>query len=111
MEVPDKRATEKTSQALREGLDVRHKTYRPEKMARRDSDSSSENPRKRTRAVHGKVLGSPRIDGKKVYVDASIPELAPEGSLAQRKNIMQSLGMFFEPPKITKADCDDTAAV
>ena len=40
MEVPDKRATEKTSQALREGLDVRNKTIRPHKMIRRDSDST-----------------------------------------------------------------------
>jgi hypothetical protein len=30
--VTDKRATEKTSQALREGLDVRNKTFRPEKQ-------------------------------------------------------------------------------
>ena len=40
-DIGDKKAVEKTSQALREGLDVRHKTYRPEKMSRRDSDSST----------------------------------------------------------------------
>lgn len=32
VEVPDKKAVEKTSQALREGLDVRNKTIRPSKM-------------------------------------------------------------------------------
>ena len=35
VEVPDKRATEKTSQALREGLCVRNNTIRPSKQVRR----------------------------------------------------------------------------
>ena len=35
IEVPDKRARAKTSQALREGLDVRRKKTRPKKQARR----------------------------------------------------------------------------
>ena len=35
VEVSDKKATEKTSQALREGLDVRNHTVRPRKLARR----------------------------------------------------------------------------
>eukprot|EP00538_Stauroneis_constricta_P007015 CAMPEP_0119555944 /NCGR_PEP_ID=MMETSP1352-20130426/8017_1 /TAXON_ID=265584 /ORGANISM="Stauroneis constricta, Strain CCMP1120" /LENGTH=228 /DNA_ID=CAMNT_0007602815 /DNA_START=359 /DNA_END=1045 /DNA_ORIENTATION=+ len=60
--VPVKRATEKTSQALREGLDVRHKTIRPKKMPRRHSDSSEESPRKRTRLVEGAVLSSPNAN-------------------------------------------------
>jgi hypothetical protein len=42
--VPDKRAQEKTSQALREGLDVRNNTIRPNKIIkalRRNSESST----------------------------------------------------------------------
>jgi hypothetical protein len=35
VQVPDKRAIEKTSQALREGLDVRNHTVRPKKQVRR----------------------------------------------------------------------------
>merc|ERR1712087_507779 len=45
VEVPKKKALMKTAQALREGLDVRHKTVRPEKILRRES--STDNPRKR----------------------------------------------------------------
>lgn len=45
VQVSDKRAQEKTSQALREGLDVRNNTIRPNKMikssVRRNSESSS----------------------------------------------------------------------
>jgi hypothetical protein len=40
VEVPDQRATEKTSQALREGLDVKNHTLRTGKMVRRISNSS-----------------------------------------------------------------------
>eukprot|EP00529_Nitzschia_sp_RCC80_P028800 CAMPEP_0113452994 /NCGR_PEP_ID=MMETSP0014_2-20120614/7131_1 /TAXON_ID=2857 /ORGANISM="Nitzschia sp." /LENGTH=327 /DNA_ID=CAMNT_0000344379 /DNA_START=437 /DNA_END=1420 /DNA_ORIENTATION=- /assembly_acc=CAM_ASM_000159 len=61
-EVTASRALEKSKQALREGLDVRHKTIRPEKhIHRRDSESSTEedNPRKRARLVQGVVMESP----------------------------------------------------
>uniref|UniRef100_A0A7R9WX13 DUF6824 domain-containing protein n=1 Tax=Craspedostauros australis TaxID=1486917 RepID=A0A7R9WX13_9STRA len=58
-EVPHKKATEKTSQALREGLDVRHKTTRPAKMPRRYSDSSDDSPKKRGRVVEGAVVAAP----------------------------------------------------
>lgn len=111
VEVTDKKATEKTSQALREGLDVRHKTYRPEKMPRRDSDSSSENPRKRTRVVEGKVIDTPEIDGvsNKMFSGSSaIPELSMERDRVRK---MEPMRLFFEPPRITKDDCHDTAAV
>lgn len=42
VEVPDKRATEKTSQALREGLDVRNNTVRPKKQVRRLADPDNQ---------------------------------------------------------------------
>ncbi|KAL3923907.1 MAG: hypothetical protein SGILL_001373 [Bacillariaceae sp.] len=61
-EVTSKKALEKTSQALREGLDVRHKTVRPEKLFH-PRDSDEKNPRKRTRLVEGLVMASPQIMG------------------------------------------------
>lgn len=117
IEVSDKKATEKTSQALREGLDVRHRTYRPEKMARRDSDSSNENPRKRTRLVTGRVIDSPVRVGYCGSSDASpvdhrdysnMPELKPEDySTGKVQNSpVDRLMAYFEPPRITRADCN-----
>ncbi len=123
IEVSDKKATEKTSQALREGLDVRHKTYRLEKMARRDSDSSGENPRKKTRLVTGKVIDSPvRVgysgsDGDVSPVDHRdynhMPELKPEDYVerTRQKANIDPLLACFEPPRISKADCEHVADV
>lgn len=56
--VPPKKAQTKTSQALREGLDVRHKTIRPEKMPRRyrQEDEEEHGPRKRVKVVDGRVI-------------------------------------------------------
>lgn len=63
-EVPRNKAVGKTSQALREGLDVRRKTVRPKKLVRRLDDVVSsgellstlpENPRKRAKLVRGLV--------------------------------------------------------
>mmetsp|Transcript_111939 Transcript_111939/g.321609 ORF Transcript_111939/g.321609 Transcript_111939/m.321609 type:complete len:201 (-) Transcript_111939:71-673(-) len=120
IEVSDKKATEKTSQALREGLDVRHKTYRLEKIARRDSDTSEENPRKRTRLVTGTVLDdSPLMRGglqsssfgssmmeNRDYT--SIPELTSEDypPAKFRSPKEERLMQLFDPPRITKTDCD-----
>lgn len=117
VEVTDKRAREKTSQALREGLDVRHKTYRPEKMPRRDSDSTTENPRKRTRLVEGKVMDSPRISyvlPPHVMIDTAVPDLSNEYPTSQPSD--DPLMIYFQPPKgnvrpISQADCADVAAV
>lgn len=60
VEVPARKAVAKTSQALREGLDVKHKTYRPAKMFHQPGDEirapdEENNPRKRTRVVRGTV--------------------------------------------------------
>ena len=49
--ITDKKAQEKTSQALREGLDVRNKKIRPNKQIRRDDEA-----RGRRRVADGKVL-------------------------------------------------------
>jgi len=121
IEASDRNAVSKTSQALREGLDVRHKTYRPEKMARRDSESSEENPRKRTRLVKGKVVDSPRVVGANGYYASiprgqrefmTVPDLrSEEYPRNAQSSDMDPLMSYFEPPRITKADCEDIAAV
>ena len=49
--VSDKKAQEKTSQALREGLDVRNNKVRPNKQIRRDADSIA-----KAKLAHGKVI-------------------------------------------------------
>jgi len=168
-EVADKKATEKTSQALREGLDVRHKTYRPEKMSAGTrlvskihrqqhrqhqlrhpfqeayllSNPSSplsylDNPRTRTRLVEGTVLSyptpslTPRIApsihripkdpsqddlaGGGSSCGSSLPDLqaeffSPPRAALPAQQSRDPLQVFFEPPRITRADCEDTAAV
>lgn len=56
--ISDKKAQEKTSQALREGLDVRNHKLRPSKQIRRDDDStqSGESKRKHVTLATGKVV-------------------------------------------------------
>lgn len=120
VELTDRKATDKTSQALREGLDVRHKTYRPEKMARRDSDSSCENPRKKTRLVTGLVVDSPKrqvlgVNGATAIASpGGVPDLQEEqssNSTNSKPYEEDPLMKYFEPPRISKADCEDVAAV
>jgi len=171
MEVTDKKATEKTSQALREGLDVRHKTYRPEKLSAgtrlnaripqhhnspsqqyqrqqqlqrsaflpvSPSSPYSENPRTRTRLVEGTVLSphhapsmamttvstlgaqrllhriprDPSQDDLPSSCGSSVPDLAPEAFLpAAFRPPRHPLQALFEPPRITRSDCEDVAAV
>lgn len=102
VEVSRKKAIEKTSQALREGLDVRHKTIRPEKMPRRDSDSSHESPRKRARLVQGKVA-SPSLAG----LQGDVPALNDE---EQRPSNVRRI-YFLPAPAISRADCGHIAEV
>lgn len=97
VEVPPKKALLKTGQALREGLDVRHKTVRPEKMPRRSGDSSSESPRKRTRLVHGKVVHSPPLSS--VLTEQTMPDLNEEQNFDQ-------VCLYFAPATITRDSCD-----
>jgi hypothetical protein len=65
-QVTDKRAQEKTSQALREGLDVRHHKIRVAKRPREaHSDSEVHSSRKKLKSVAGKVTApcSPETPG------------------------------------------------
>ena len=108
VEVPANKAVAKTSQALREGLDVKHRTFRPEKMIRRDSDNEREeltNPRKRPRLVEGTVT-SPSMKPVGGSGD-SVPDLNEEqNTLAGHAGFV-----YFQPKSISTDDCEDVAAV
>jgi hypothetical protein len=104
VEVLVKKAVEKTSQALREGLDVRHKTIRPEKMPRRESESSEESPRKRTRMVEGEVMESPSITS--ASGGEAIPDLNEEQAQAT-----DNLLLYLPPPMVSQVDCANVEEV
>lgn len=100
VEVPIKKATEKTSQALREGLDVRHKALRPEKMARPGSDSLGENPRKRARLVVGAVVKDDTAQSPSVGSAASegIPDLDHEDP---------HMYLYLPPPLVNRSEMEE----
>jgi hypothetical protein len=101
VEVPLKQATAKTSQALREGLDVRNKTVRSTKALRRDSDDSGvstdqhyhqhHNPRVVTGRVHS---GSP-----------ALVSLSGEAPADMRGEFlpMNPVFMRYQPPPISRS--------
>jgi hypothetical protein len=100
-EVTPTKATEKTSQALREGLDVKHKTIRPDKILRRDSDSSQDpSLRKRARLVEGMVMESPRIFGMS---GGDVPDLSDE---SPQFHAGYSSYPLIQSPDIAEEDCD-----
>jgi hypothetical protein len=76
----DKRSVEKTSQALREGLDVKHKTVRPRTWIRkrdittREVGSSTNN---QDNLVKGIVIDSSKVN--EIHQE-DLPDLAPESS-------------------------------
>ena len=101
VEVTDKKATEKTSQALREGLDVRHRTIRPEKMTRRnDVGSNAEKSRKRTTIVQGYVADDVSPSLRSQSTMETVPELNEE-----------SMFMYLPPPIVTRSDFDNVEQV
>ena len=77
IEVADKRAQEKTSQALREGLDVRNNTTRPNKMIKEirppPSSSSSTSPSQRQEEV--------AVPGGQI-VQIKIPQFSPNSTVS-----------------------------
>lgn len=84
-EVTQKKALEKTSQALREGLDVRHKTVRPAKLVHRRGNNSvwgGESIQKQAKVVAGFVMESPKINETPTRED--IPDLVPDESPIHR---------------------------
>eukprot|EP00535_Pseudo-nitzschia_heimii_P006767 CAMPEP_0197185282 /NCGR_PEP_ID=MMETSP1423-20130617/11601_1 /TAXON_ID=476441 /ORGANISM="Pseudo-nitzschia heimii, Strain UNC1101" /LENGTH=200 /DNA_ID=CAMNT_0042636307 /DNA_START=158 /DNA_END=760 /DNA_ORIENTATION=+ len=91
--VSDKRATEKTSQALREGLDVRHKTLRPRKYVpkQKKGRKSLADPKKYQSLARGIVVDTPRI---RKALQENIPDLEDEST-------MQSFEPLFTFPQST----------
>jgi len=100
-EVTDKKAAEKTSQALREGLDVRRKVV---KSPRRNSESSvDEEPSSKRQKVDKSVSWDDSVPSLKEY-DAgeatTLPELQDE-----------VLFLFHHAPSVSKEECDYVASV
>mmetsp|Transcript_30680 Transcript_30680/g.40207 ORF Transcript_30680/g.40207 Transcript_30680/m.40207 type:complete len:192 (-) Transcript_30680:148-723(-) len=114
VEVGDKKATEKTSQALREGLDVRHKEFRgvkSKKAQRRDSDSTSEHPKKRRRTegsvVSGRVM-TPMMQGSPALVSEPGSPCVPGLQEEEKVNLPY---FIYHPAKISETDCDHVETV
>jgi len=103
IEVPNKRATEKTSQALREGLDVRHQTVRPSKLAHRGSDSTG--GYRRTNVVSGKVTtpNSPTLVSLPGDHEHSIPDMSCEP--------LEETVLRYQPSPISENDVDQTCEI
>jgi hypothetical protein len=99
VEVTDKKAQEKTSQGLREGLDVRNKAFRPKKMPVHGS--------KPLNIVAGKVVSSPH--DASVHSDSSLPDLNEE----RHHKHQQLLACMYYPAvhPVQKADVTAECAV
>ena len=116
IEVADKRAQEKASQALREGLDVRNQTTRPSKMikaVRRSSESSSSQTStsatttKKT-LVAGKTvtnkspLGALNL-GQQNTTNLHMPELKEESS--------EPVFLLYQPPPLSVTQLEHACEV
>jgi len=105
VEVGDQKAAEKTSQALREGLDVRHKEFRG-KAKRRDSDSSSDMPPTKRRRIHTKeesMYFSPALVSECDSMVQRIPDF--------RQQMMSLPHFIYRPSHILDTDCDHVESV
>lgn len=127
VEVSDKRAREKTSQALREGLDVRHRTFRTDKRPRQDSKSNENNPRTRPRVVTGVVIDSASLvstqpsnaRNNSFSSDDGEPDLLEEEGFAtnaieettSQTDHLERLMIHFEPPRTSVVHCDDVVRI
>ncbi|KAG7352341.1 hypothetical protein IV203_008389 [Nitzschia inconspicua] len=99
-EVTTKKALEKTSQSLRESLDVRHKKFRPDKVFQRQ-DEDNTNPRKRARLVKGLVMGSPNLTGMNASCNTrravdDIPELSSEDGMGSGHSKFEPFFHFYQ---------------
>ena len=107
-QVTDKKATEKTSQALREGLDVRNKAI---KRARGDSEPSADEGRLRPnkrKAVAWSEYEQQRL--KQLYHS---PYLSDSGEAPDLKDEVQKAmpPFIFQMSPVKRADCHDIASV
>ena len=75
----DKKAIEKTSQALREGLDVRHKTVRPRKwMRKRDTTREGSSTNNQDNLAKGIAIDSTKVN--EIHQE-DVPDLALESTI------------------------------
>jgi len=99
--VSPKRAIDKTSQALREGLDVRHQTVRPNKRIRkRDTNFTRAGnvTKKREWLANGTVADEPRtIDD----LQDSVPDLVKDESIT---HTFEPIFSFFPQAKMSSAN-------
>jgi len=110
----EKRALEKTSQALREGLDVRHKTLRPRKLIHERNRKGSRvesRVKKRNNVAKGIVIDSPKTTHDLRH---DVPDLVNDESSTHSfepiftffpQTIMNSVGT------ISEEDCDNVLQI
>lgn len=104
----DKRAVEKTSQALREGLDVRHKTVRPRKLMRKRGtkyDSLGSSGEEKENSAKGIVIDSPNT--YEVLQD-DVPDLVKEELTTQS---FEPIFTFFPQTIISEKDYENVLQV
>mmetsp|Transcript_31309 Transcript_31309/g.47921 ORF Transcript_31309/g.47921 Transcript_31309/m.47921 type:complete len:187 (+) Transcript_31309:97-657(+) len=110
IDVGDKKACEKTSQALREGLEVRNHMVKG-KMPRRDSESSGENrPSKKTKTTDSNRLGTVVPSVKEETIRS--PTLVNEPLFGTVEvDTVQTPSYKYVPSTVTTADCSEVASV
>lgn len=116
MPIPNPKAINKTSQALREGLDVRHKTVRPNKIFRHDLKTFEED----SCLVAGKVVPPTPTTTKTITFDSS-PTVVSVATNTEhdshsipdlRDEIHRHSGYLkFYPVPLSEAIIDDTCEV
>jgi hypothetical protein len=98
VEVPPKQATAKTSQALREGLDVRNRTVRTTKAPRRDSDSGASTD-------HHDLKSRKVLTGRVDPASPALVSLSGEGPDRHDEffSPMNGAFMHYQPPQISRS--------
>ena len=101
VEVPMVQAVKKASQALREGLDVRHKRMREGKSG---LVMSSPQKKKRQKVVSGSVAGGSPALVSLAGEENAVPELRDEQK-------PQSAALLYQAPPVSDKDCNNVMEV
>jgi hypothetical protein len=102
VEVPLKQATAKTSQALREGLDVRNKTVRSTKALFRDSDTGVSTDQHYYQHRNPRVVAGRVSSASPALVSLSGGE-APPDMRGEYLSPMNPVFMRYQPPPISRS--------
>lgn len=107
-EVTDERAQAKTSQALREGLDVRYQTQKNSKTTRTDSESGSvdSRPRKKTKI---NSAGEPRVPNFQSL--ATLAGYAADPQLGEHQELPKPISFISYQRQVSKSDVTDACSV